>query len=239
MAIAKSDRILFDGYNLACAFKSVLPTAQAEELDATVLCSDYRAYQAGFKSGSTALSGVWEHDGTNLDKIHNVLSSAFDSGAAKAFTASIGLFAVGSDAVMMDGCTVKYAIPMPVGELIMSEADLRSNDGMNFGKFLMSAQLNAGTTNGTSIDNGAATTNGGLFHVHLNNDTASDVDTKVQHSTDNSTWVDLTSVNNLSATHASGSATVSSGTTVNRYLRAVSVVTGGNTILVSAAFARR
>jgi hypothetical protein len=77
-----------------------------------------------------------------------------------------------------------------------------------------------------------------LFQVHLFNDDATDVDTKLQHSTDNSVWADVSggAVNNLSATHASGSVSVSG--TINRYTRAVVVVTGGNSTLVSAAFAR-
>jgi hypothetical protein len=74
--------------------------------------------------------------------------------------------------------------------------------------------------------------------VHLENDDATDVDVKLQHSTDNSTWVDLTAVNNLSAANDAGAATVAAGTTVRRSLRPVATVTGGSTILVSAAFAR-
>ncbi len=76
------------------------------------------------------------------------------------------------------------------------------------------------------------------MQVHLYNDDASDVDVKIQDSANNSDWTDLSgaAVSNLSATRASGSVSVTG--TVRRYLRAVATVTGGDTFLVTVAFAR-
>jgi len=240
MAISKTDRFLLDGYNVACALRSFSPSSTIEEIDATVLCNTYRQYESGFKSATLSAEGKFANDSVNLDEIHDILADAFTDQQAKVITAGIGFFAVGGDVIMMDACTTKYDIPMPIGGLIMSNASMRSTNGMAFGKWLISSQLNSGTTTGTVVDGGAATTNGGLFHVHLNNATASDVDTKIQHSTTGvGSWVDLAAVNNLSAIFESGTAVVAKGTTVNRYLRVISVVTGGNTVLLSAAFARR
>lgn len=240
MAVAKSDTILVDGHNVAGALKEFTAQANVEELDATVLSSTYRAYEPGFRTGSLDASGVYDSDPTNLDEIHDILGAAFNAGTAQVVTASLGNYAVGVDVIMLNGCVVKYDIPIPLGQLIMSNASFRATDGVNFGKWLISAVLAAGTTNGTAVDNGAATANGGMLHVHLHNDDASDVDVKVQHSTTGvGSWVDLTNVDNLSSVHTSGSAVVAKGTAVSRYLRAVVVVTGGDTFLVSAAFARR
>jgi hypothetical protein len=103
----------------------------------------------------------------------------------------------------------------------------------------MNSAQAAGTNNGTSHDNTAvSTTNGGYLQVHLFNSTATDVDVKIQDSANNSVWADLSgaAVNNLSAVHASGSVAVTG--TVRRYIRAVATVTGGNTTLVTVAFAR-
>lgn len=240
MSVAKSDRFLVDGVNLAGYLKSFAPSAQTEELDATVLSSTYRAYESGFKSGQISAEGIFAADSTTADKIHDVFAAAISDESARVVTAGIGFYSIGSEAFLMDGCAVKYDIPTVLGQLILANADFRSTNGMSFGVWLTSAQYDAGTNNGTAVDGGVATTNGGLFHVHLHNDDASDVDVKVQHSTTGvGAWVDLASVNNLSADYDSGSAVVAKGTTVNRYLRAVATITGGNTILVSAAFARR
>ena len=184
---------------------------------------------------------MFDADATNLNAIHDVLSAAFASKAENVLTVGIGAFAVGSVCMMMDACQITYNRPIEAGVLLTVDASFRSSNGNNHGYFLRSASAAAGTHNGTGVDNGAASSNGGVFHVHLNNDTATDVDVKVQHSPDNSTWADLTGavVNNLSAEYASGSATVAAGTTVDRYVRSVAVVTGGSVLNLTAAFARR
>jgi hypothetical protein len=241
MAIGSSNRFLVNGYELSGYMQSFEAAAEAESIDATVLNSTYRAYQQGFKTGNLEWSGVFDSDATDADRIHDVLSAAFDAGTSNVVTAGIGEYALGQNCFMVDGCLIEYGLPLEIGELITVSGNFQSSNAVNFGKMLMSSAQSAGTNNGAGVNNGASTANGGVMHVHLHNDDASDVDVKVQHSTDGSTWADLTgaTVSNLSAEHASGSATVAAGTTVNAHLRAVATVTGGDTLLVSVAFARR
>lgn len=236
-----SDRFLVNGYELSGYMQSFDGQAELEEVEFTVLNTAARQYKLGNEDGTLECSGVFDADATDEDAIHNVLSAAFRSKATNVVTVGIGAFAVGSDADLFDACQVKYTRPVESGVLLTVEASFRSSNGVNNGHFLRSASAAAGTHNGTAVDNGAASSNGGVFHVHLNNDDATDVDVKVQHSTDNSIWADLTgaAVNNLSAEYASGSATVAAGTTVNRYIRSVAVVTGGDVLNLTAAFARR
>lgn len=241
MSVAKQASFLCNGYELACFLKSFKPEAEAEALDATVLCNNYRSYAQGFKSGNLSAEGLFSADTVNADEIHDRFAAAYTAGTPNVITASFGQIAIGDPAILLYGPQLKYSIDDVVGQLIMVMAEFQASDGLGFGNWLLNNQLNAGTTNGTAVDNGGATANGGVLHVHLNNSTATDVDVKVQHSSNGSSWSDLTGaeVNNLSAAHAAGSATVAPGTAVARYVRAVAVVTGGNTDLVSAAFARR
>lgn len=241
MAVAKQASFLCNGYELACFLKSFKPEAESEALDATVLCNNYRSYQQGFKGGMLSAEGLFSADSVNTDDIHDVFSAAYVAGSNNVITASFGAITVGDPAVMLNGPQLKYSIDDVVGQLIMVAAEFQASDGMNFGAWLMNAQLNAGTNNGTAVDNAVLTSNGGVLQVHLQNTSASDVDVKVQHSSNGSSWSDLAgaAVNNLSAAHAAGTAMVAPGTTVNRYLRAVATITGGNTLLLSAAFARR
>jgi hypothetical protein len=200
----------------------------------------FRSFQRGFKEGSLETTGIFDSDTATADKIHDILSTAWTAGTNNIVTASRGAITVGSAAIMMDGPQLTYEVPMSVGELIMSNATFRADEHIDFGVFLMNALQAAGTNDGTSVDNGAATENGGFMQVHLVNDDASDVDIKIQHSDDDSIWADLTgaTVTNLSAANATGSATVAAGTTVEQYVRAVATVTGGDTTLVTVAFAR-
>jgi hypothetical protein len=77
MAIAKTNRILADGYNLASALKSIAPEIVSEELDATYLSSGARVYEMGYDAATVDAQGFFANDGTNLDRIHNILSLAF------------------------------------------------------------------------------------------------------------------------------------------------------------------
>lgn len=241
MSVAQLTTFLMNGYELACYLKSFTPEAMTDALDATVLCNNYKSFQAGFKDGSLSAEGIFSADSVNADDIYDVLKAAFSAGTNNLITASFGQAVAGSPAIMMSGAQGKFGVPIKTAELIMVTADFQCSDGMNFGVYLLNEAIAAGTVNGTSVDNGAATANGGVFHVHLQNDTATDVDTKLQHSTNGSSWADVSGavVNDLSAAHAYGSVTVAAGTTINRYIRAVSVVTGGDATKVTAAFARR
>lgn len=240
MAIVSNIVFLANGYDLAAALTEFSFEAEGEELDATTVnnVGAFRTYVQGFKSGSLQGSGIFDSDDTDADRIHDVLSAAYTSGTAQNVTASRGVVTVGAPALMMDGSVMTYDIPHDTGALIMVNATWRANSSIKFGRWLMNALQAAGTNNGTSLDNAAATTNGGFLQVHLYNDDASDVDVKLQHSTNNTDWVDVSggTVNNLSATRTSGSASVTG--TINRYIRVVATVTGGDTFLVSAAFAR-
>lgn len=239
MPVGRSDRILVNGYNLSSAMNKIEVKSTREKLDATSLADSNRIYESGFRTGTASTEGFFDSDTVNVNKITDVIAAAFESGTQEVVSLGYGLYVVGGPVYMFDGCVSDYNLPIVFNQIILTNANWTSNDGMMRGKWLVSAQYNAGTNNGTAVDNGAATASGGLFHVHLENSTASDVDVKVQHSTTGvGSWVDLTAVNNLSAINDAGTATVAAGTTVNRYLRTVATVTGGNTVLVSAAFAR-
>lgn len=241
MSLAQNLSFLVNGYEIADALKGFTIECDSEEIDASVIANDFRSYEQGFKSGSVNATGIFDHDATLLDKIHDIFADAFTNATNMQILAYLGSTALGSPVVALTGAEVKYEIGAPLGQLITSNANFRTIDGISFALSLLSAQLNVGTTNGSSIDNTVATSNGGTLQVHLHNDDATNVLVKLQSSTNNSTWVDVTggSVTGLSADNDSGIAVVATGVTINRWIRAVAVVTGGDTFLVSAAFERR
>ena len=238
MATSKDIVLLVGGHNIAGAVTGMTWSGQTEELDATTIAdSGYREYVSGFKSGELAISGLFNSDTVNADEIHDILSAAFSDGAERNVTASTGVITAGDPAMMMNGCQMSYDIPTDTGSLIFVNGRFRANSGIKFGRWLMHSQLDEGATNGTSVDNGAATSNGGTLHGHLFNDDATDVEYQLQDSANNSVWADVSgAVLSLSDTHESGSITVTG--TIRQYIRVVATVTGGNTFLVSAAFAR-
>lgn len=95
-----------------------------------------------------------------------------------------------------------------------------------------------GTTNQTSVDNLAATTNGGAAILHVTNVSGGgNCVVKIQHSVDDSVWVDLITFTTATAATFERKE-LAAGTTVNRYTRATATATTG-TYTYQASFARR
>lgn len=204
MAVGKQISILVNGHDLACALKTFEPLSQADEQDATVLCHDARSWESGFINGELTASGIWKHNPTLSDQIHEVMVSAMQEREEMVVTASFGEIVIGDPAIMVNPVAKKYAIIVPNGEIIAVDVAFRSNNGIQAGLWHSNSQLNSGATNGSSIDNGAASSNGGLFHGHLHNDDADIVQLILQHSTNDSVWADLVSIANLAGAFASG-----------------------------------
>lgn len=94
-------------------------------------------------------------------------------------------------------------------------------------------------TNGTAIDNGAATSNGGVVHLHVTAFSGLTSDSVVvEHSTDNSSWVTLDTFTSVTGV-TSERRVIAAGTTVRRYMRIRDDVTGTGSITRMVAFSRR
>jgi hypothetical protein len=95
------------------------------------------------------------------------------------------------------------------------------------------ASITSASQTYTAVDNGGASSNGIIANLHI---TASDQSTiaKIQHSVDNSTWVDLVTFASIAAGRGAERKIVTG--TVNRYLRATwSGTLGTRTVVITAA----
>jgi hypothetical protein len=95
------------------------------------------------------------------------------------------------------------------------------------------------TANSAAVDGGAASSNGGVAHLHVSAvDTPTTLDVDIEHSVDGSTsWAVLGSFTQVTTATATERITVAAGTTVRRYLRAAFVVSG-TSYTCAVAFAR-
>ena len=97
------------------------------------------------------------------------------------------------------------------------------------------------TTDGTGVDNGAGTSNGGIASLHVLLAAATDTYVvKVQHSTDDITYADLATFSLDGSAIGAEFELVAAGTTVNRYVRYQATRTGsaGDDLTLAVAFAR-
>lgn len=240
MALAKGLSVYMNGVSLGCALTSLDASASTDALDSTTLCQSARTYETGLKTGTLSASGIWDYDQTTLDKIHNVFSTAYDSGSENSVCATLAAIAVGVDAIMVTGCQSSYNVEVPMGQLVVCSAEFQATSGINYGKIAFNAAVNNTTTNGTALDNGASSTNGGLFMVQAQNPSEYAGSIKLQQSTDNNTWADISgSTLTLTGTGKKYEALyVELSGTVQRYVRAVATASTGSITFV-AAFARR
>jgi len=133
-----------------------------------------------------------------------------------------------------------YEISSPVGDVVAASLEVQADGGVD--RAVVLAGNAAVTSNGTgaSQDNTASTANGGAAYLHVTANTRNASSTfKVQHSSDNTTFVDLATFTSVGTSSTTAERVVVSGT-VNRYLRA-SHAPGGSTgsVTYSMTFARR
>lgn len=116
--------------------------------------------------------------------------------------------------------------------------EVQSNGyGLEWGQQLTAGiRTDTAATNGTSIDTTASAAFGAQAYLHVTAFTGTDVTVKIQDSADNSSFTDVTGLTFTQVTSGPTSERIATaaGATVRRYLRAVTVTTGGVT---SASFA--
>jgi hypothetical protein len=115
--------------------------------------------------------------------------------------------------------------------------------GLEWGKLLTAGKrTDTAATNGTSVDGGAATNFGMQAYLQVFAFTGTDVTVKLQDSADNSSFADLAGAAFTQITSTSPSfqrISISNAATVRRYVRAVTVTTGGFTSLTFAVMFNR
>jgi hypothetical protein len=109
--------------------------------------------------------------------------------------------------------------------------------GLEWGQQLTAGlRTDTAATNGASIDTGGSLSFGAQAYLQVTAFTGTDVTVKIQDSADNATFADVAGLTFTQTTSAPGTQRIATGNTatIRRYLRAVTVTTGG---LTSVTFA--
>ena len=235
------DQYAFSGY-----FKDIAYTNQVGVAETSNFLSTAKEFVVGLKSGNVTLTGMFE--GTALVGTDQYFATVLGGSAKQKVIIALETKAArGSRAVMVNADTASYAVQAPVANIVSAVATLESSaGGVEHGVILSDTPVVTTTSVLTGVDDrglvGTPSTNGGVGFLSVPVNTLNGtVVVKVQHSTDNSTFVDLITFTTVVATTTTSERIeVASGTTVNRYLRvsyAVAGTTGSATPVV--AFSRR
>lgn len=148
--------------------------------------------------------------------------------------------AVGRSGSSAQARQTSYEVTSPVGDVVSASMEVQADGGIDRGVVLagLSAVTSAGQ--GASVDNTSGTTGGGVAYLHVSGNTRDGSSTfKVQHSADNSTFVDLLTFTAVSGSTTGGERIAVNGT-VNRYVRAAHTPGGSSgSVTYTITFARR
>lgn len=232
----KTITILGDAADLSAYFNSVSVGNEVETAETTTFNSSARSYVVGWKTGSISFEGLF--DGST-DAVDEILTTALSSDGIS-FTVATEGTTVGRRAIVLRSKQTKYDVTSPLGDVVSTSAEATSDGGLDYGVLLAGREALTGSFTGGAVDNSVSSTNGYAAHMHATANTRNGSTTvKVQHSADNSTWVDLITFTSVPTATTASQRVVGTGT-VQRYLRAIATPGGSTgTITVTVALARR
>jgi hypothetical protein len=217
------------GYNL---------TAATAALDTTVLSDTAKTFIIGQDESSGSLDMLFDTVGTtNLQ--YSALTAQKATGPYPLTLCPDG-FTTGQVAVMVNAHLGNFTGVAPVADVVTCSAAFQSTGNFDVGVVLEDFTAVTIDGNGTARDNGAATANGGVAHLHVSafSGLTNNIVT-IEHSVDGSTsWATLVTFATYTAL-TSERVEVAAGTTVRRYLRVVDNVTGTGSTTRFVSFARR
>jgi len=193
----------------------------------------------GLMGGNIKLMGPQDAVGTDL--YGEVASAVGTDNGLQIIVCPEGT-TIGKAALFAVGDLTDWAIDASVKDAVSASLQAQADDSVALGFIVHALGAETVDGNGTAVDRGtvgtpsthgaevaiSATAYSGLTSAAI----------KIQHSTDNSVWADLVSFTTLTAI-GSERKLVADGTTVNRYVRVVTDVTGTGSVTFLVAMAPR
>lgn len=233
----KNTTVLSDDFDLSTFLNSASVSASIETPETTTFGTADRSYIVGHNEGNISLEGLFEGSAESADEI---FTAALGNNTDKVISVSTDSTSVGGRAILVSSMQSAYEISSPLTDVVSVSAEAIANGGLDYGVWLGCKTAITTTSTGASVDNGASSTNGGVTHLHITANTRdSTTVAKVQHSSDNSTFADLSTFATVATVDTTHERIIVTGT-VNRYIRAVvTPAAGTGSITFSIAFSRR
>ena len=226
-------KIVWSGFDLTAFSRGLDVEPSVDVADTTVFGLSSKTYITGLKDARVSLEGLLDGAATGNDV------RLFADLAATAIAGLVGTSFPQGDALGNVGYgflahEVSLKVTTPVADVSQLSASFQVTGGVDRIKSQHALAAEVGAVNSASIDNAASSADGGVGYLHADGGGSSLTSVwKVQHSTDNSVWVDLiTFATVTNATRTSERKTVTG--TVNRYTRATNdATTNGAKVQVS------
>lgn len=234
VAFGPTSTVLHGAVDLSTYFREASVPMEVDVEEATTCGKTAKVYIPTLTDGTASLAGLWDGAEGAVDE---VLAGAIGSAPAPLTVGWEGL-AIGKRVSMLNAIKSSYEVSGSVGGLVEANAEFQGSGGVRSGVSLHALAAETASANGASVDNVAPTSTGGFGHCHVTaaTGTAPLVTAKIQHSVDDSVWVDLIV---FGASGGGSGERLEVAGTVNRYLRCIWTITGSSPSLTFAvAFAR-
>lgn len=215
------------GYNLAY---------QSEMLDVTVLTSTSKEFIPGQESATFNVDMLLDNAATASSQF-GILYTA--KSTPQVVTLAPSGTARGAETWQVQSNELNFSTTAAAAIVVNATVAFQSDGLVDPGVVIDPETAITVDTNGTSVDNTAATSNGGVAHLHVTAYSGLTSNSIIlEHSTNNSVWTTLATFTLVTGT-GSERLVVAPGTTVNRYLRIRDDVTGTGSCTRFVSFARR
>lgn len=218
------------GFDFGSFLKTIKASGSQDVADATSFNSGgVKEYITGLKDGTLSASGMWMSTAASTTDIDIVMANLLQT-TDKPWTYYPRGDAFGYPCKMLTGTVTKWDIESPIEDITKAELEVQSTvsgggiENLLVHRALATAGVSGGT-GGTAIDNGASTATGGVGFVINTTYTSGANAVKIQHSVDNSVWVDLITFTSIGAANVAERIELAAGTTVNRYTRCFDTIT--------------
>ena len=215
----KSATIFANGFNLSTFLNSVTVTGTADSAETSTFGTTSKSYIPGLLDGTMSLAGFYD-GATNADI--DILNNALGNATASIVTHFPQGDTFGNDGWGFSAFDTSLAIDTNLGGAAAIGSDLQSSVGAELLYSLHALGAETAASNSISVDNAASSALGGVGYLHVTAFSGTNIVIKVQHSTDDSAWVDLITFTTVTAVNAKERVrTAALTTTVNRYTRTI------------------
>lgn len=238
--------VLVNGLVVSQYFNQADPSLTRDKAETSAFKQLFKSYVAGLADGVVAIAGMYDASNTTAEDplLYGFLTQVTtnDNYWIHAPLGATGAGAFGNPAKSIAGIATKYEIKSALNSANMIAAEVQLDNtggGLDNGLILSPWVTQGSGGTGSSVNNGAATTNGGVLIVHAFSDTASLV-VNLQDSADNSSFANVTGFT-ISPTNATAAAYrfPAAGVTPSGTIRQYTRVTWTGTGTFLALFSRK
>lgn len=239
----KDSRVLANEQHVSTEVRGWNATWKRDYADTTVLSDSGAKGTPGLTEGEFELEGFLSDGAVGSKPFYDEANGAVGTDNGLNVTVQPSGNTIGQPAIFAAIDVEDFEVESEVDDAVKITISGATHGGTDIG--VIHKALSLETTSGVghaSTDNAALTANGGagMLHVTTATGTSPQLIVKIQHSVDDSVWVDLLTFAST-ATPTSEFKEVAAGTTVNRYTRAFQTISGSVSpqFTYTVAFARR